>query len=194
MPRPRTVSDEAILACAARVVGEVGPARLTLALVARAAGLAPPSLVQRFGSKRQLLLAFSAQASAGVDEAFAAARAAHRSPLATLLADPLGATRAMRSPEELAHHLALLQLELADPDFHPHVLAHGRSARRAIRRLLDEAVDAGELIACDTARLADAVHVTYNGALVTWAIFRRGSLATWLRRELEFVLEPYRRR
>jgi AcrR family transcriptional regulator len=190
--RPRTISDEDILAAAGRAIGRTGPARLTLADVGVEAGLAPATIVQRFGSKHGLLLAFSAQVSAGVDEAFAAARAAHDSPLAALLADPLGATRAFTSPEVLAHNLAFLQLELTDPDFRPHVLEHARATRRAFRRLLDEAVERDELTACDTTRLAEAIHVAHNGALLTWAIFREGSLAAWLRRELEFTLAPFR--
>jgi len=40
-------------------MGELGPAKLTLARVAKAAGLSPATLVQRFGSKRALLLALA---------------------------------------------------------------------------------------------------------------------------------------
>jgi AcrR family transcriptional regulator len=190
--RPRTATDADILAATGRAISNVGPARLTLADVAAEAALSPAALVQRFGSKRALLLAFSAQASSGVRDAFAAARRAHASPLDALLSDPLGATRAMASPDALSHHLAFLQLELGDPEFHRHTLAHARAARTEIRRLLDAAVSAGELVPCDTARLAEAVYVTYNGALITWAILRRGRLAPWLRRHLEFTLQPFR--
>lgn len=191
--RPRTVSDEQILAATARAISQVGPARLTLADVAREAGLAPPTLLQRFGSKRDLLLTFAAQASAGVEQAFDRARAEHASPLAALLADPLGATRGIQSPEELANHLAFLQLELSDPEFHRYTVVHARAAQDQTRDLLDAAVAAGELVSCDTARLAEALRVTYNGALITWAIFRRGHLAGELRRHTRFVLAPYRR-
>jgi AcrR family transcriptional regulator len=191
--RPRTVADEEILAATARAISRVGPARLTLGDVAGEAGLAPATLMQRFGSKRNLLLAFAATASAGVEEAFARSRAAHPSPLAALLADPLDAAGVMTSAGALAHHLAFLQLELADPEFHAHALAHARAVRAQTRRLLDDAVAAGELVPCDTARLADAVQVAYNGALITWAVFRRGRLGPALRRHVAFVLAPYRR-
>jgi hypothetical protein len=50
----------------------------------------------------------------------------------------------------------------------------------------------GELRPCDTKRLAEAIQVTYNGALITWAIFRQGRLASLLCRELEFTLGPFR--
>ena len=190
--RPRTVTDGEILAATSRAISRVGPARITLAAVALEAGLAPATLMQRFGSKRNLLLAFAAQASAGVERAFARARETHSSPLAALLADPIGASRAFNSPGELANHLAFLQLELADPDFHQHTLAHARAVRDQIKQLLDAAVQAGELTPCDTTRLAEALHTVYNGTLITWAILPRGHLATALRRQIEFMLGPYR--
>ena len=190
--RPRTVTDEDILAATARAISRVGPARLTLADVGIEVGLAPATLMQRFGSKRNLLLAFAAHASAGVEQAFTRARAIHTSPLAALLGDPIGATREFSSPDELANHLAFLQLELADPDFHQHTLEHAQAVREPIKRLLDAAVHARELSPCDTARLAEALHAVYNGTLITWAIVRRGRLTTALRREIEFALTPYR--
>lgn len=190
--RPRTVSDEAILAALARAISRVGPARLTLAGVAAEAGIAAPTIAQRFGSKRNLLLAFAARAPGRIPESFARARAAHATPLAALLSDPLGATRAMDTADALAHHLAFLQLELADPEFHQHVLQHAQVAREQIRLLLDAAVEYGELRPCDTTALARAIHVAYNGALITWATFREGSLGSHLRHELEFILRPFR--
>jgi AcrR family transcriptional regulator len=190
--RPRTISDEAILAALARAISRVGPARLSLADVAAEAGVAAPTIAQRFGSKRNLLLAFTAQASGQLEDSFARARASHPSPLGALLSDPLGATMAMGSAGALAHHLAFLQLELADPEFHQHVLRHAQVAREQIRLLLDAAVKHGELRPCDTTSLARAIHVTYNGTLITWAIFRQDRLASSLRQEIEFILEPFR--
>ena len=190
--RPRLITDEAILAALARAISRVGPARLTLADVAAEAGIAAPTIAQRFGSKRSLLLAFAAQAPGQLEDSFTKARASHASPLAALLSDPLGASRAMDSPTALAHHLAFLQLELADPEFHQYVLEHARVAREQIRLLLEATVERGELGPCDTKSLAQAIHVTYNGTLITWAIFRQGRLALRLRRDLEFILKPFR--
>ena len=190
--RPRTTSNEQILAAAGRVVDRVGPARLTLAEVAVEAGLAPATLVQRFGSKRGLLLAFAEHAAAATGQAFAAARATGSPPLAALLTVLTDMTRGVASPEALSNNLAFLQVDLSDPEFHRHALAHARAMRAEIQALLDAAVMVGDLAPCDTARLARAVQATYNGALVTWAIYREGTIADWLRDELETLLRPYR--
>jgi AcrR family transcriptional regulator len=190
--RPRTTSDDQILAATARAISAVGPSELTLADVARKAGIAPATIVQRFGSKRALLLAFTARASIGVAEGFAAAQRSHTSPLRALVGHLIAMASVLSTPDELSRHLAFLQLELGDPEFHHHTRRHADAMRKQVRLLLEAAVEGGELKPCDTKRLADALHVTYNGALITWAILRRGSLTQHLRRELEFVLEPHR--
>lgn len=194
MTRPRTVEDEAVLAAAIDLIGRVGPAQVTLARVAAAVGLSPATLVQRFGSKRNLLLAVARQGSGGGASAFARARERHESPLAVLVAGLCGLTSPVASPETMANHLAFLQLDLRDPDFHQLALDAASELRERIGRLLDEATEAGELAPCDTQLLARAVQTTYNGALITWAIYREGPVDEWLRQQLEALLEPYRTR
>src|SRR5918997_1071720 len=185
VPRPKTVADDAVLTAAHRVIGRDGPAGLTLAAVAAEVGLAPATLLQRFSSKRGLLLAVAARAAADPGAPLRAAAARHRSPLRALAAGLVAMSAGVATPEAMANQLAFLQMDLADPELHPPALAHARAVRSEIQVLLDAAVAAGELAPADTARLAGAVQNTYNGALITWAIFRRGRLDTWLRRELE---------
>jgi AcrR family transcriptional regulator len=83
MPRPRTVTDEHILGAAHRAMARLGPGRLTLADIAKEAGLSPATLIQRFGSKRGLMLALWNGALCGVQACFDLLRQAHTSPLAT---------------------------------------------------------------------------------------------------------------
>ena len=191
-PRPRTVDDATILAATGRVLTQLGPARLTLAAVAAAVGLAPATLVQRFGTKRGLLLAFSEQAVAAVEREFAAARATGRPPLDTLLDALIALTREIDTPEALANSLAFLQLDLSDAEFHRHARAHARALRAAIQALLERATESGELVPCDSVGLARAVHITFNGALLTWAIDGTGTLADWVQTAVDLCLQPYR--
>ena len=92
----------------------------------------------------------------------------------------------------MANHLAFLQIDLSDPEFHQLALAYTTTVREEIKRLLDAAVEAGELEATDTSRLAQGVQTTHSGARITWAIYRKGRLDAWLRRELDTLLAPYR--
>ena len=81
-------------------------------------------------------------------------------PLAALTDGLVALTAPVREPAAFANHLALLQLDLADPQLRALAVAHARALRRGIRALLDAAVLAGELEPCDTRALADAVHAT----------------------------------
>lgn len=168
-PRPRSVSDEEILAAVGQVIGRDGPARLTIAAVAAVVGLAPSSLVQRFGSRRGLLLAFAEGGPAHLAAIFARARAAHTEPLGALRAALDAMTEGIRTVDEMSNHLAMLQIDLGDPEFRRHAVAHGRLFRREAAALIAAAIERGE-VAGQADERAIALQVAFNGALVTWAI------------------------
>lgn len=191
-PRPRETSDEEILAATARVMQRLSPAQLTLSEVAKEAGVVPATLIQRFGTKRDLLLAVCGAAPSAVPAQFAEARRRFRGPLATLIGLMVECTSFAPTPEAVANGLAYLQVDLTDPEFRAITLAQSRATRKEIRKLLDEAVVARELKPCNPARLAHLVHVTFGGSMLDWAIYRKGSVANWVRRDLVNLLAPYR--
>lgn len=169
------------------------PAQLTLADVAKEAGVVPATLIQRFGTKRGLLLTLCRTAPSGVAEQFAAARALHKSPLKTLIELYAECTSFAPTPEAMANGLSWLQNDLTDPDFHAITLEQFRAIRDETKKLLDEAVAARELRPCDTAQLARLIQHVNGGAMLSWAVYRRGPVANWVRHDLESLLLPYRR-
>jgi AcrR family transcriptional regulator len=191
-PRPRTIDDAAILYAAGRIISRQGPAKFTLADIAAEVGLSPATLVQRFGSKRGLMLALARSARDSVEACFDLVRASNPSPLAALLAAATEMTRYVNSPEEMSNHLAFLQTDLSDPDFYGVTLENSHRILAGYRRLLDEAVAARELVPCDTARLARAVDAVAGGSLIGWAVYREGTAESWVRTDLDTLLEPYR--
>jgi len=177
-----------------RAMTRLGPVRLTLAAVAEEAGVSAAALVQRFGSKRALLLAAAADAASGSDYVFPGLRARHRSHVAALLGMAECMTLMGSTPEAIANTLAFLQIDLTDPDFHRHALAASRGTRDGLRALVDDAVKSGELRRCGAGRLASALQATMNGSMLNWAVHREGDVVAWIRRDLQTVLEPYRLR
>jgi AcrR family transcriptional regulator len=190
-PRPRETSDQQIIAATMRVMQRLSPTQLTLAAVAKEAGVVPATLIQRFGTKRGLLLAVCGTAPASVPQQFAAGRAKHSSPLKALIELYADCSSFAPSPEAVANGLAYLQIDLTDPDFHAITLAQFRVIRGETKKLLDEAVAARELRPCDTAALARLIQHTNDGAMLSWAVYREGPLAAWVRRELHALLTPY---
>ena len=193
-PRPRETSDEAILAATGRVMQRVGPAQITLADVAKEAGVVPATLIQRFRTKRELLLATCRSAPDMVPRQFAETQAKFPSPLAALIEIYADCSGFAPTPEAVANGLAYLQVDLTDREFHAITLAQFRALEEETRRLLDAAVVARELCECDTGQLARLLQHLNGGAMLGWAVFREGTLERWVRREVEALLRPYRRK
>jgi hypothetical protein len=114
------------------------------------------------------------------------------SPLKTLIELFAECSGFASTPEAMANGLAYLQIDLIDPEFHAITLAQFTAIRNETRKLLDDAVAADELKPCDTDDLARLIQQVNGGAMLDWAVYRKGSLAAWLRRSLEGLLAPYR--
>jgi AcrR family transcriptional regulator len=150
-------------------------------------------LIQRFGTKRGLLLAAIRHGLKTSKDQFGEARKKHTSPLEALLGILAECSTLFAvSPEELANHLAFLQMDLTDPEFYEATLKQGRDTHIQIRELLDEAVAARELVPGDTERLARAVHDVYTGAVLNWAVFREGPVEDRVLQGLATLLSPLR--
>lgn len=194
-PPTTKATDDEVFAAAQRAMARRGPAELTLADIAAEAGVTAGRLVQRFGSKRRLMLALSERFAGGAGAMFGALRTAHASPLGALRAYVECMAGMASSPAALGRSLAYLHLDLTDAAFRGHLVAHARDARREIERLIRRAVEAGELSrACSPPRLARAVETTISGSLMTWACYQQGPAEVWLRRDLDATLAPYRPR
>jgi AcrR family transcriptional regulator len=170
----------------------LGPTQITLADVAKEAAVVPATLIQRFGTKRGLLLAACRTAPDMVPRQFAEARAKYGSPLGALVEVYADCSGFAPTPEAVANGLAYLQVDLTDPEFHAITLAQFRVLMEETRRLLDEAVAARELLPCDTEEVARLLQQLNGGAMLGWAVFREGTLERWVRREVEALLRPYR--
>jgi len=194
MSRHKTTPDADVVMATIRVIQRLGPSRLTLAKVAREAGLSPATLLQRFGSKRGLLLAVAEQGAGAAPECFARLRAAHRSPLAALFAALEEMACLCESPEALANNLAFLEIDLTDPDFHRLALKNSRQTLAGYRALLHDAIAAGEIVKCNTVRMARALSAMAGGSLLSWAILREGTVTRWLRADIETLLAPLMRK
>ena len=190
-PRPRTTSDQQLLMAVQQVVTRHGP-NFTLADVAGEAGVSAATLVQRFGSKRGMLLAFASLAAEGTDEEFAVIRQQHP--------DVVDAIRAVvrcyaqmlaSSPEAVSNGLAFLQVDLSDPDFHRHALRQARATLAELKQLLDDGVKSGRLVKCDTRKLAFALNAIIGGSMVSWAVLRDGTSEEAMQEAVDVLIRPY---
>ena len=184
-----------MFAALVRVMHRRGPAELTLREIAAEAGVTAGALVQRFGSKRALLLAHARYAAATGDVGVPVPRPRRSSPLAALRSVTAVHAQLAGSPRAAVRNLAYLHNDLADPALRRHVLRMSRAARAHYERLVADAVAAGELRADTNAQaLARTIEIMLGGSFLSWAIYRDGTAADWLRADLEATLRPYLRR
>jgi AcrR family transcriptional regulator len=160
--------------------------------VAKEVGLAPATLVQRFGSKKKLLLQLVAMGRGENERWLEETRRRIDSPLGLIYAFFDCFAGMASTPKEMANHLAFLQIDITDSAFQRLALEQGQANEAAVRALLEEAVEAKELRPLATGQLARALMNLAAGSLTSWAIFREGSASTWLRADLDAVLGPYR--
>jgi AcrR family transcriptional regulator len=155
-PRRRKAEDADVFAAMVRVMLRVGPAELTPSAIAAEAAVTPGALVQRFGSKHDLLHAHARYAAVTVVHA-----------------------RLAESPHTAVRNLAYLHNDLADPVLRRHLLRPERTARARYEQLLADAVAAGELRAdTDVQAVARMIEVTLGGRAAPDAWRRAGRVTT----------------
>lgn len=176
MPRRKAISDEEILDRALPIMAAAGPAGFTLAEVARTVGVAPATLLQRFGDKQTLI----ERAFARDNERFI--------PWLQTLPDGVGAEVVVRIYSEatllfgenpsLADHLLWLREDIRDP-------ALNRLARQRFRLFRAAIVKRLPPMPIPADRAAALLDAQYHGAVVQWALEPEGRLADFVARSLK---------
>ncbi len=159
-----------------------GPSALTFALVGTSVGLSPASLVQRFGTRDELVRAALLHMWDKLDQATAAADA--RSP-----SGPEGALELLvrlsvgygPGDDEVAQGLLLLREDLRDPLLRARGVAWGDTLAAALGRRLCSKPTRQKL-------LGRLLVQQWQGAVLWWCFSRSGRLGTYLRRELRVLL------
>jgi AcrR family transcriptional regulator len=176
MPRNRTISDQDVLDRALLVVRASGPDALTFGALAPRVGLAPSTIVQRFGTKAALLRAALSRAWDRLDDETAAA-VEHAPPGPAGVIEMLVELSGQYDPDDFADQLLVLREDLRDPVLRARGKAWLATLTAAIERRL-----AG---APDPAGLGELVVTQWQGTLTVWGFTRRTPLISAVRRALE---------
>ncbi len=134
MPRPKTQSDEVVLEAAHRLIHERGPEALTFESLARACGLSPATLVQRFKSKAGLKQSALMYAWDRLDEKTASLAASVSKTPDGAVELLVGLSRNYGDIETYAEGLLVLREDLRDPALR----ARGAAWKAALSGALDD--------------------------------------------------------
>jgi AcrR family transcriptional regulator len=172
MARTKTISDESVLAAAATVMFAKGPSDFTLADVAKAAGIAPATLVQRFGDKHGLVVAAIAQDNRAF-EGFLAELPRDVGAEAVIGVFGRMFAGVEEDADQFADQLLWLRQDMRDPDLNRLARERFEKLRAAIAARMPPL----SIPADDAAVLVEA---QWQGALNQWGIFRQGRLADFV--------------
>jgi len=192
LSRSRIISDQQVLNATVKFVARYGVAKLTFASLSTATGLSPATLVQRFGTKKELLTAVTKHCLQGMEPTFIQNRDKHASPLRAVYAAFATMSEAVTSVEEFANGQIFFYLALTDPETNDLLYKSMDQSLGTIEQLLIEATETKELSPCDTRALALTLQTTYEGAITTWLVYQKGDIKTWVTSRLENVIEPYK--
>lgn len=193
MARPRRIADEELLAAAQDLLFEVGPAAFTLEKSASRAGASAATLIKRFGSKRQLLLALNRRWVASIEPGMAAAAEGHATPLGRLRAAALWGFGDLDSPAHAVGQLAALALDLEDEKMRELLAAGWQMIQGHLTRLAQDAIGAGELSGHPPAgQVARILRAAGEGTCLAWSVSPGGSLVARLEADLDAILMSWR--
>ena len=182
MPRTRVKTDADVLDAALVVVRELGPAALTFAALSARVGLAPSTLVQRFGTKAGLLQAALLRAWDLLDEETAVAdeRSSIDVPGAVDLLVRLSGTHERR---DFPDQLLVLREDLRDPVLR----RRGTAWLATLERAIDRRMGSG------TPGLGAVLVTHWQGALTVWGFTPEVALTAAVRDRLTALVERLRR-
>lgn len=146
-PRPRRISDQALLEITAQLVTGRGGENVRFTDVAAASGLAASTLVQRFGTRDKMLEAVT-----------------------SMLTHQIGASFRVATPSSLSRIKAALT-RIAEAAPLRFLIQHGAPAfsleiRKQIAFCLAEAVESREIAPCDVAESARRIQLAYYGQVM----------------------------
>ena len=180
MPRTKTIPDEVLLAAALDIVHREGPAALTFSTLAQVVDLASSTIVQRFGSKANLLRATLSHAWDQLDRNTAAAVTAASDDSAGVV-DLLVALSGSYEANDYADQLMVLREDLRDPVLR----SRGEAWINALAGSIEERlIDAP----AGSAGLGALVVAHWQGTLTVWGFTRPGPLPAFVRRSVEELL------
>ena len=182
MARHKTIPDEQVLDTLLDTVMETGPAGLTFARAAKAAGLSPATLVQRYGDREKMLQSVLLRAWDRLDAETEAADGE------AALTPPGAVDMLMRlmSPDTAEQNatdgLLLLREDIRDPVLRARGAAWTYRIVTALARRLCDDAEEGKRLAWQMASI-------WQGAHIWWAFTREESAETAIRRVLESWLK-----
>ncbi|HEU5121219.1 MAG TPA: TetR family transcriptional regulator [Candidatus Saccharimonadales bacterium] len=194
MARPRSITDQDIIAEAYDLIMELGPTKLTFEKLGARVGLVPAALVRRFKTKQQLIVEIDRYALARTDTKVQTAMDEASSPINAILAQFTTELSFASSIERFANGLEFLLMDFRDKDLYTNYQVSFKHRHEQIIELLQKAQESGELEAIDDIEgLARHLEMILHGSGHVWAMTQEGPIEDYISQHINIALKPYKK-
>jgi AcrR family transcriptional regulator len=182
MPRTKTLPDKDVLAAAHRLMHEAGPEALTFDALAKACGLSPATLVQRFKTKAGLKRATLMQAWDQLDEKTASLAGGLPTTPAGAVEMLVALSGSYGGIEAYAEGLMVLREDFRDPALR----ARGAAWKQALSAALDARFAGVPGVPRDIGLL---LSTHWQGSLLWWGFDPREEIGAYVGKALDRFVE-----
>lgn len=182
MAKKKICSDEQVLEKALPAISQHGAETFTLQNISEVVGLSPATLLQRFGSKQQLLIRAAKHATAKLQKDLRNLQNKNLSWDTELLSLLCAVPENFGSRENIASSLSLLKLDIIDKELHPTARKLFQQLRLRIYELLILAKNCGDISpSTNINAMTWELDAIRHGLVIQWALSGKGSLQRWLK-------------
>jgi AcrR family transcriptional regulator len=194
MARPRSISNQAILAEAYDLIMEVGPGKFTFERLGERIGLVPAALIRRFKNKKQLMLEIDKYALELTNKEVFKAIKETQSPVEAIIAQFVTEMKFASTVERFANGQEFLLHDFRDKDLYDNYRLSFERRHLQIAQLLMRAQEDGLLTGIDNINeLARQLEMIVHGAGHVWAMTGEYAIEDCIRRYVNLTLKPYAR-
>jgi AcrR family transcriptional regulator len=195
MARPRSISDQTIIAEAYKLLMEHGPSNLTFDRLSTIVGLVPAALVRRFKTKHRLLLEIDRYALERSSAKLKEAMANTASPNDAIIAQFTTEKAFASTVDRFINGEEFLLMDLRDNNLYTNYRVSFDHRYRQVAELLQKAQDEGELEGVDNPEeLARHLQMILHGSGHVWAMTQEGPIEDYINHHVQFALRPYRKK
>lgn len=183
MPRKKKTEDAVILKMILEVLVKKGASTFSLMDLSIKTGLAPATLLQRFGSKEAILHKAIELANQELKDDFASRPIENKSPIKEIVDIYLELSIPFSSPVDVANGLDILKLDITETKLNTLTRKYFDIRRNKIESLIMLAQKKGEISTdTDVKDMAWNLECLWQGAIMLWALTGKGQIDEWIKK------------
>lgn len=190
MPRKKKTADLVILKMILEVITKIGATEFSLEDLSKKTGLSPATLLQRFGSKKNILYKALELANQELKDNFANRSLVNNSPLQEIMGIYLEFSSSTLTPKDVAGGLDILKLDITEKKLNAITRKYFETRRKKIAALVVLAQEKGEIPEdVDATDLVWNLESLWQGSIMLWALIGDGKLHDWLKKRFTTFLK-----